>query len=300
MIDNTSHLLVLSSLWLLPLVLGIICVIAFSLRALHRLADQALPGLGDLAAESSRLHRWEPRFKLASLLGFALFTVSLNSLWLVLTALVLTGAIVALAGVPWRRPLRRLQAINGFLIMLLIMLPLTAATRPGDTLVMFNQLPGPTLNLRGLLLALTIVGKAWTVALLVESMLATAPLADTMAGLNRLGLPRKVGTLLLVSHRYLFVFYDEATRMRTGMQARGFRRRATWSGLRDLGNFLGILLVRSYERTQQVQQAMLARGYSGRLPQPPTRKAVPADWLAAGLVLSLGAALLLADHLVAG
>lgn len=305
---EANPIISLSLAWLPIAGLTLSLCIAWSLRALRHIGRFAAqpPSGGWPPVElgcrtgSSILHRWDPRCKLTALLGFALLAVSLSSLHLVFAAVLLAGACIALAGLPWRRPLRRLQSINGFLIMLLVVLPLTAATHPGDTLVVFGDLHWLTFNLRGLLLALTIVGKAWTVALLVEPMLATAPLAATMSGLKRLGVPRKVGELLLIAHRYLFVFCEEAARMHSGMLARGFRPRRSWAGLRDLGNFLGMLLVRSFERTQQVQQAMLARGYTGQLPQPQAVRAGPADWLGASLVIGLGCLLLLADRLAAG
>jgi len=292
--------LVLSPLWLVPAALGIMLVATLALQALQRLVEQPLTELGAAAAGGSPLHRWEPRCKLAALLGFALCAVSLTSLWLVLAALLAAAGGQALSGLPWQGPWRRLQAISGFLVMLVVVLPLTATVRPGDILLQFAGLSGLAINLRGLELALLITGKAWTVALLAEPMLATAAPAATLAGLQQLGLPRRAVSLLLISHRYLFVFRDEAARMRIGMQARGFRPRPSWTSLHDLGNFFGMLLVRSYERTERVQQAMLARGYRGVLPQPEKISVLPADWLAAALVLALGLGLLLADRLAGG
>ena len=290
--------LVLSPVWLVPVALGGMLVAALAMLGLQRLAGKPLNELGAAAAGNSPLHRWEPRCKLAALLGFALCSVSLTSPWLVLVALLAAVASQILSDLPWQRPWHRLQAISGFLVMLLVVLPLTAAVHPGDILLRFAGLPGLDVNVRGLKLALLIAGKAWTVALLVEPMLATATPAATLTGLQQLGLPRRAGSLLLISYRYLFVFRDEAARMRTGMQGRGFRPQLSCSGLRDLGNFLGMLLVRSYERTERVQQAMLARGFSGTLPQSEKIPALLADRLATTLVLALGLALLLTDRLI--
>ena len=293
-------MIILSPFWLCLLLPVCCCILISGLRAVHHLAGQSLPELGADAAGTSPLHRWDPRCKLAALLGFALFAVSLASPWSVLAALLCAVGLQTLSGLPWQRPLHRLRAISGFLLMLIIVLPLTAANRPEDSLLIFEGLPGLAANLRGLELALVITGKAWTVALLAEPMLATAPPAATMAGLHRLGLPPTVTSLLLITHRYLFVFREEAFRLRLGMQARGFRPRPSWTGLRELGNFLGMLLVRSYERTQRVQQAMLARGYRCTLPEPPSAPTLPTDRLATGLVLMFGLLLLLADRWVMG
>ncbi len=306
MAAETGSVIALPLVWLPVLALFLALSIGLSLHQISRLAaqpkttSQRLPELGTTTPGTSWLHRWDPRCKLAGLLGFALLATALTSPPMVFTALLLAAASVVMARLPWQRSLRRLQAINGFLILLLIVLPLSAANRPEDTLVIFGSLQSLTFNLRGLLLALTIAGKAWTVALLIEPMLATAPLSTTMAGLSQLGVPRKISELLLIAYRYLFVFRDEAARMRNGMLARGFQLRRSWAGLRDLGNFLGMLLVRSFERTEQVQQAMLARGYNGHLPHHQPMRAMPVDLLGTGLVIGLGIMLLLIDRLAAG
>jgi cobalt/nickel transport system permease protein len=308
MTSAANPLVTLSLFWLPLLALTVGMCLWLATRALRRLAAAAKPPpknflIAELTAnakETSAMHRWDPRFKLAGLLIFMFLVVSLSHPLPVGIALLLALAAVSLARLPWQRPLSRLLAMNGFLVMLLVVLPLSAKTQSGDTLVVLDGLPGLHWNLRGLVLALTIIGKAWTVALLMEPMLATAPLPITLAGLSRLGSPRKLTELLLLSHRYLFVFADEAARMRTGMATRGFRPRSSLTTLKALGNFFGMLLVRSFERTERVQQAMLARGYTGELPHQYDFNADPADWLGALVCIGLGLALLITDRLVGG
>jgi len=306
---ESNQVVSLPLFWLPGLALAVALCLWLAMRALRQMAicnTGGSPGtvriseLDPGSGATSPLHRWDPRCKLASLLIFAFLAVSLTNPLPVCGALLLAAAAVSLARVPWQRPLRRLLAMNGFLVMLLVVLPLSAKTQAGDTLIVFGNMDILSWNLRGLVLALTIIGKAWAVALLMEPMLATAPLATTMASLNRLGCPRKLTELLMLSHRYLFVFADEAGRMRTGMEARCFRPRSSLTTIKDLGNFLGMLLVRSFERTQRVQQAMLARGYSGKLPHQHTFRSAPADWLGAACCVGLGLALLLADRLLLG
>jgi cobalt/nickel transport system permease protein len=99
------------------------------------------------------------------------------------------------------------------------------------------------------------------------------------------------GQMVLLSYRYLHVFRHEARRMSSGMQVRGFKKHTDMQTLKALANFLGMLLVRSFERTERVFDAMHARGYKGRFPEPCELKlktsdiAVSAIWLAAGIAL---------------
>lgn len=278
-----------------------------ALRAVKRLLNGAQKGqpqrdwsvpVVDADAEgNSPFHRWDVRFKLVGLLGFSFLVVATRSPWSALLALLCSVAAVFLSRLPFSRSLSRLLAIGGFLSMFLLILPLTAVPHPGDKLLVFSGLDWLSFNLRGLLLALAVTGKACAVALLMEPLLATASLARTIEGLTRLGVPEKVGQMILLAHRYIFVFIEEAQRMMIGMQVRGFRRRTDIETLRVLGNFLGMLFVRSFERTHRVYAAMQARGYQGRFPAPFYFKVTAADWLHTSVWLLLGVTLLLCDRL---
>ncbi len=293
--------------WLPLLGCGVILCSWLAMRSLRRMitarqttADEQIPTIDAGAAGTSLIHRWDPRFKIIALLGFAFCAVSLHSPRSVLVALLLTIITVSIARIPWHRPLRRLLAMNGFLVMFLIVMPLTVPTRISDTLIIFGDWQLMAFNLRGLELALVIIGKAWCVALLMEPLLATAPLGATLEGLTRLGLPGKISETLLIAHRYLFVFLGEVQRMRSGMEARAFRPGRRWDTLRDLGNFVGMLLVRSFERTHRVYAAMQARGYNGSLPHHHQFRGATSDWLQTMVWLGLGLGLVLADRLHTG
>lgn len=259
--------------------------------------DWSVPVIDADAEGDSLFHRWDVRFKIVALLGFAFLVVATRSPWSALIAILIALVAVLLAKVPLVRSLQRLLAISGFLSMFLLIMPLTAVTHPADTLLVFAGYDWLSFNLRGLQLALAIAGKACAVALLMEPLLATASLPRTIEGLTRLGVPEKIGQMILLAHRYIFVFLEESRRMMVGMQVRGFRRRSSIETLRVMGNFLGMLFVRSFERTQRVYDAMQARGYQGRFPAPFYFKVTVGDWLHASVWLLLGIALLLFDRL---
>ena len=53
--------------------------------------------------------------------------------------------------------------------------------------------------------------------------------------------------------------------MSNAARTRGFEARTRWHTFRTLGNFIGVLLVRSFERTERLYNAMISRGYTGEL-----------------------------------
>lgn len=294
--------------WLLPLGLVIPPLLAITAAQLlrrrarraqkegDREPDWSVPQVDILADTDSPVHRWDVRCKWLGLLGFAFLIVSLHQLHSVAAGLLVALSAVPLARLPWTRTLLRLLAMSGFLAMFLIIMPLSAADRPGDVLLLFGHFDWLTFNLRGLELALLIIGKAVAVALLMEPLLATAPLATTLQGLNRLGVPGVLTQMASLSHRYIHVFREEASRMATGMQVRGFRKRSDRATAAALGNFLGMLLVRSFERTERVHEAMQARGYTGQLPAIEQRKLNRRDILFTCCWLGLGLGLLVIDR----
>ena len=287
-------LLLLSGWWL---VLRIVRAALRGDQKVQQERDWSVPVVDADAEGDSIFHRWDVRFKLVALLGFAFLVVATRSPLSALLAILLAFSAVLLAKLPLQRSVRRLLAISGFLSMFLLIMPLSAVTRPGDTLLVFGNLDWLSFNLRGLQLALAIAGKACAVALLMEPLLATASLPRTVEGLTRLGVPEKVAQMILLAHRYIFVFLEEARRMSVGMQIRGFQRRSRVETLQVMGNFLGMLFVRSFERTHRVYDAMQARGYQGRFPAPFYFKVTAGDWLHASIWLLLGVALLVFDRL---
>ena len=283
----------------------LVCIL-FLVRVLKRRGSRpasggepnwAVPTLDAFAHRRSFFHQWDPRFKIVSLLFCCFLVVSLRSLLWSGIALGL-GVLAALAcRIPLHRAGKRLLAMAGFLSMFLLILPLTAPLRPGETLVYLPGLPGLPLHGDGFFLALTIVVKACAVALLMEPLFATAPLGVTLAALSRLGMPPPIGQMVLLAHRYIFVFLQEMTRMYRGMRVRGFIPGSDIATMNAMGNFLGMLFVRSFERTQRVYDAMLCRGYAGSFPSFTCFTATGKDWAKAVFSGMLGLIVLLFDRI---
>ncbi len=296
----------ISLLWLLPVLLVPLVVYRGFRILLNIKADEVpqnerdwtVPQLEFTQGEGSPIHCWDVRFKLASFLFLSFMIVSLQQIQMAIVALLLALASYQLADIPWQRGGKRLLGMTGFLAMFLLMLPLTAVPQTGDQVFVFGQIEWLRFNMRGLDLAVLIILRASAVALLMEPMLATASLPETLAGLERMGVPPRLTQLLLISHRYLHLFVHEARRMQIGMEVRGFRKATNFATLRSVGNFIGMLFVRSFERTERVHAAMLARGYQGRWPQAVNFKARRADYSKALLVVSLGLLLVFCDQLL--
>ncbi len=261
-------------------------------------ADQGagLPELDVPQAASGLFHRWDPRFKIASLVFFAFVVVSLDHFGPLFLCLALAVGSVAAARTPLRFAARRLLAMSGFLLMLLLIMPLTVPFHAGDRRIVIEGLSVLSLNLRGLELAARICLKAVVVALMMEPLLRTAPFSVTMAAVHRLGVPLILCQMLLLMYRYAFVFRHEMQRMWVGMSVRGFRSRTGRDTFGVFGSFLGMLFVRSMERTQRVYEAMLCRGYTGVFPTTVRFRSTRADGIWAAVWVTASGVVLAADR----
>lgn len=82
-------------------------------------------------------------------------------------------------------------------------------------------------------------------------------------GLALLKVPGIFVTQLLLLYRYIFVLVEEAITMDRARKARGYGRDKY--SLKMWGTFVGQLLLRSVKRAERIHQAMLSRGFSGRI-----------------------------------
>lgn len=78
--------------------------------------------------------------------------------------------------------------------------------------------------------------------------------------------PDRLVLVVVLAARYIHVIGDELARLRRAMKVRGFQPRNSRHTYRSFGHLVGMLLVRSFERSERVMQAMHCRGFSGRYP----------------------------------
>ena len=219
---------------------------------------------------TSPVHRLDPRAKVLATLAVVVAGSALPAgFWPGLLALaVLVWGTVGLAGVPLAVALGRSLVAVPFALMAGASLPFL---RPGNPL--FTLAIGPLRLVAtdgGVAAWATVLVRSWLSVLAAGLLVATTPFPDLVAGLQRLGLPRVLAALLSFLYRYLFVLQDEAERLARAREARSAHTGPHAGGTlvwraRVLGGMVGSLFVRSYERSERIYQAMLARGFRGEM-----------------------------------
>ncbi len=116
----------------------------------------------------------------------------------------------------------------------------------------------------GLLVLANVLSKAWLCILSLILLSSTTKLADLLRGLRQLHVPHVIVLILSFMYRYIFVLMDEMMRMKQARDSRNFGG-SRLHQLRTIGNMIGTLFIRSYERGERVYGAMLARGFDGEV-----------------------------------
>lgn len=139
---------------------------------------------------------------------------------------------------------------------------------------------GLGLSVEGLWGAWNILAKATLGVGASVTLIATTEIPHLLHGLDRLRVPRLFTAIAGFMVRYIDVIAGEVQRTRTAMVARGHDPRWLWQAA-PLATAAGALFVRSYERGERVHQAMVARGYDGRMPVIDERRATAVEWVSA-------------------
>lgn len=214
----------------------------------------------------------DPRTRILGACAIVLGAVAMQSHAGQIAMLLAALSLTALADLKPRDMLHRLAHVEGFMIVLLVLLPLTM---PGRAIASLGPL---TLSEAGLMRALAIILKVNAAVLATMALLATLEPVRLGRGLASLGAPARLVHILLFLVRYQSLFREEAARLMEAMRARGFAPKLDMRTWRAYGNFTGMLLVRSMERAERVEEAMRCRGFSGKFPLRATRPLQQADY----------------------
>ena len=206
----------------------------------------------------SPVHRIDPRVRVLGGAMFA-FVTALSDKFPVLGAAFILACLAAFAARLGFAPVaRRLALINGLVLFLWVILPLTYNGTPAFRLGPFQ------VAREGLELCAIITVKSNAIVIASMALFSTMPVAVLGHALNRLRLPEKLVALLLLTCRYIFVLETELSQLTRAVKIRSFRPKTNLHTYRTYAYLVGMLLVRAAERGERVHKAMICRGFSGR------------------------------------
>lgn len=223
----------------------------------------------------------DPRARIIIAVLFSFVVVALDSVVLLLMSFAMALCALVGSGQPWRKTLKRMAAMDGFIFAMLVILPFSVA---GDT---WFTLFGLTASWQGLWRAIEIALIANAVILMLLALVGSMESVTLGQALGKLKVPMVLVHLLLFTVRYIEVLKDEYQRLRQAMSARAFKAGNNWHTYRSIGYLFGMLLVRAMERSERVLEAMQCRGFTGQLPMLVQMRMQVTDWLFMGIMLCL-------------
>ncbi len=205
------------------------------------------------------LHKSDARVKIIGGVAISLVLATTSSCTVAGFGAIITALLLLISRPAPGLVLKRIATVNIFSFVLLLTLPLSY----GGT----DLLPlGPFhISMDGLRMAGLITLKTNAILFCFLALLATSSTVSLGHALGTLGLPRKLVFLLLFSYRQLFVIHQEYLRLQRAAQLRAFVPANSLHSYRTYSYLFGMTLVKSWNRAERVHQAMILRGFNGRL-----------------------------------
>ncbi|MCS6622516.1 cobalt ECF transporter T component CbiQ [Roseibacterium beibuensis] len=201
----------------------------------------------------------DPRARIIVAVVYAVVVVACSRIEVLALAFALSVALLLASRLLITRTLKRMAAMDGFILFMLVLLPFTV---PGDPIF---AVWGFTASWQGVLHAVEIALTANAVVLALLVLVGTLEPVTLGHALHALGMPERLVHLLMFSIRYIGTLREEYLRLRTAMKVRGFRPGTNWHTYRSYGYLVGMMLVRAVERSERILGAMKCRGFSGRI-----------------------------------
>lgn len=211
----------------------------------------------------SLIHKLDPRTKLITTLAFIIaVVVTPPARWQVFAGyFILIGSLLLLSKLPPLYVLKRALLILPFVLLVGIF----NLFKSGEAVASFHiwnwQL---SITSEGLLVFWNVFIKASLSILSLILLSSTTKFTHLLKGLEQLRMPGIMVMILSFMYRYIFVIVDEVMRMKRARESRNFGGKRIWQ-IKTIGNMVGTIFLRTYERGERVYQSMVSRGYEGQI-----------------------------------
>ncbi len=206
----------------------------------------------------SVIHRLDPRVRTVFAGLFSIVVATSDRLVALVPAMIIAVTFLLLARLSFRRVIARLLMVNGLILFLWFFLPFTTE---GEPMFSVGPLKG---TMEGIIHSTAITLKSNTILMTLMAFVATMPIFSLGRAMRSLHIPYKIVHLISFAYRYIHVIHTEYGRLMNAMKIRGFRPKNNLHTYRTYAYLVGMLLVKSYDRANRVQAAMLCRGFNGR------------------------------------
>ncbi len=211
--------------------------------------------LDSLSYKESPVHRLDPRVKLVVTLVYALTVVSFPKYEIsgLMPFFLYPALFLALGDIPVRFIIKKVIFVSPFALFVGIFNPFLDRT-------MLHTIGGVAIS-GGWISFISIAVKFFLTVSSALLLIATTSFPELCHAIQKIGLPSVFVSQLLFLYRYLFVLTEEAMRIVRARDMRSFGKRGKSAATAT--NLIGVLFIRTFERSGRIYNAMLARGFTG-------------------------------------
>jgi cobalt/nickel transport system permease protein len=253
-----------------------------TIDSLMRLSQEALYA-ETIARSSGLLQRLDPRVKLAGLGALVLAVIAIHRLWLLWVLFVFGILLTWVSRIPLTVVAGRVWlAVLGFTGLIALPALFLIPGQPAASLPIIDW----AVTWQGLTAAEFLVLRAETAATLVFVVILTTSWYRLLRALRLFGIPAALVIILEMTYRYIFVFLRAASQLFESRRARLLGSIDPAQQRSSASAIAGVLLHKSLSLSDDVHQAMQARGFRGDIRLLDDLSMSRADWLKlAGLLL---------------
>jgi cobalt/nickel transport system permease protein len=120
--------------------------------------------------------------------------------------------------------------------------------------------------------------KSILIFLCIAFLILSTRFFHLIKGFELLKTPAVVISVLTFAYRYIFLFSDEAQRMKRAKKSRTFKKQKLIKEIKILVSMVSHLFLRAFERTENIYAAMLSRGFDRKIETLTLFKTNKNDW----------------------
>jgi len=160
----------------------------------------------------------------------------------------------------YRKLPRRVFAVFLYPLFISIFIPFV---NPGNILAELDlRLFTITVTDDGLVTFLTVLIKSFLSILLVASMMLSIDEKELFHGLGKIKMPKIMVSIMFLMYRYVFLIREESRTGQMTINSRVFKK-SYYSVNRKLTYLMGNLLIKSFDRAENIYKSMESRGFTG-------------------------------------
>jgi cobalt/nickel transport system permease protein len=227
--------------------------------------------LEEMAEAKTIIHRLHPMVKLITTFLYIVLVVSFSpyNITGLVVFLFYPVILMALAEIPYNPLLKRL----------IVALPFSFFA--GLSNIIFNQnlalMIGNIPITYGVISFFSIMIKTVYTVMAVLILIATTPMTQIAYQLLRIKVPKIIVVQIMLTYRYISVLLEQVSNMYTAYILRAPLSKGI--KMKDMGIFVGQLLLKSFDRAENIYFAMKCRGYDGDYIHAKPKALTQQDWI---------------------